>query len=69
MFPSATGDEDPKDEHQGVRGAGAHVHPPAHRHLPRRVENLPVLQRAHQPGRGRAGATRVCIGAWLFFKY
>ena len=58
-FP--VGDENPQDEHQGVRGAGAHVHPPAHRHLPGRVEDLPVLQRAHQPSCGRAGAVNVSV--------
>lgn len=55
------GDEDSQDQHQGVRGAGTNVHPPAERHLLRRTEDLPVLQRTHQPGCRRAGAALVTL--------
>lgn len=56
--------QDPQDQHKGVRGAGAHVRPPAEHHLPRRAQDLPVLQREHQPGSSGAGeaATGTTVG-------
>lgn len=49
------GNKDLEDEHAGVRGAGSDVHPPAVGYLPRRAQDIPVLQRAHQPGGCRTG--------------
>lgn len=37
VFFYRAGDENSQNEYEGVRGAGAHVHPPAQRHFPRRA--------------------------------